>query len=198
MFTLSPFAVPIFVVPVNWANKSNIEKLIEQRGFEDRPDDEIDLFSQLPSIETAPEIEDLKQLILNYTPELNEKLGFQHLDYRITSMWLTQYKNNQFIPSHWHTNAFISGIYYPNGCESSPIVFQNPLPWPCIFPNINKENTFNRESVEYGFKEEVIVYFPSWLRHYTMPNQSANKTSIAFNLWPVGEIQSESISKLVL
>lgn len=199
MIILSPFAVPIFVVPVNWENKANIAKLMGRRAFEQRPDDEQDMFSQISGVELDPELEELRQIILDLTPELNEKLGIkQGLSYRFSSMWLTKYRENQFIPSHWHTNSYISGVYYPEGCEASSIVFQSPMPWPCIHPNIEKHNSFNREHAEYGFKDEVIVFFPSWLRHYTMPNQSSNKNSIAFNLWPVGEVQSESISKLVL
>ncbi len=190
LYAFSPFAVPVFMADVCWKNKQVIHDITAESN--NKP------FGQKLNLEQDTRFDSLKQLILQKIPDIADKLGLESPTCEISSMWLNTYKEKQFIHPHWHPNSWLSGVYYPYGCESSPISFETPLPCPTISPNIKHKTNFNQELAEYNIKVESLLIFPSWLRHYTVPNSTDEKISIAFNIWPRGLLQSDAISKVAI
>ncbi len=189
LYTFAPFSVPIFMTDVCWTSKQIIHDVITEEDNK--------TFGQKLNLEQDSRFDSLKKLILDKIPEIADRLGLDSPTCDIPSMWLNHYTENQFIHPHWHVNSWLSGVYYPYGCESSPISFETPLPCPTISPSIKRRSEFNQEIAEYRLKTESLLIFPSWLRHYTVPTGPEEKLSIAFNIWPRGLLQSDAISKVV-
>lgn len=189
LYTLAPFSVPIFIADVCWKDKQVIhDTIIESENKK---------FGQKLNLEQDIRFDSLKQLVLEKIPEISDRLGLENTNCEIPSMWLNVYTENQFIHPHWHANSWLSGVYYPYGCESSPISFETPLPCPTLSPAVKRKTHFNQEIAEYRLRTESLLIFPSWLRHYTVPTGPEEKLSVAFNIWPRGLLQSDAISKVV-
>ena len=191
LYTFTPFSVPIFMTDACWKDRQVIHDIISESEVDNRN------FGQRTNLEQDSRFDTLRNLILSTIPHLVEQMGLEAPECKISSMWLNTYKQNQFIHPHWHPNSWLSGVYYPYGCESSPISFESPLPCPTLSPEILNKTQFNQEIAEYRIKTESFLFFPSWLRHYTMPTGPEEKISIAFNIWPQGLLQSDAISKVV-
>jgi uncharacterized protein (TIGR02466 family) len=192
LYTFTPFSVPIFMTDACWKDRQVVHEIISETETENKK------FGQRLNLEQDIRFDSLKELILSIVPSLTERLGLNTPDCEISSMWLNTFKENEFIHPHWHVNSWLSGVYYPYGCETSPISFESPLPCPTLSPAIKNKTQFNQEIAEYRIKTESFLFFPSWLRHYTVPTGPEEKISIAFNIWPRGLLQSDAISKVVV
>jgi len=184
------FSVPIFMTPIVWKNK---DKVINEtiKHFEE--------VTQVVGLEGGDEYNELKEIILSFKSEIFDLLGFDETELEMSRLWINRFVKDEFIKPHWHPNSWLSGVYYPYGSNGSPITFLSPLPCPTIAPNVKKSNAYNNEQMDYNFSGESMIIFPSYLRHYTTPVQdSNNRISIAFNLWPKGTLQSDAISKVTL
>tara|TARA_R110000772_G_scaffold426_6_gene1545 strand:- start:3945 stop:4502 length:558 start_codon:yes stop_codon:yes gene_type:complete len=101
---------------------------------------------------------------------------------RITNSWHNVYSKGHKTLHHHHHGSVISGAYYAKaGDNSSPIIFENPFykfrgaeesievtPYSC------NENKFDIE-------DGMLILFPSWITHYTLPNESDERIVISFN-----------------
>lgn len=106
-------------------------------------------------------------------------------DICITNMWATIYTNNAYVPEHIHNNSLYSGVFYvktPKNCGN--LVFKDPS---YIAKTMSSKLNSDFPSVsiihEQVVEEGLIVLFPSWLPHYSQPNQSDDdRIIISFNL----------------
>jgi len=104
----------------------------------------------------------------------------------IAKLWTTIYPPKCFVPEHIHSNNLISGVFYikaPKNCGD--IVFHDPN-WVAKSMCSNGESTF---PVKGGTKAPWtpvagdLLLFPSWLPHYTEPNESdEDRIIVSFNL----------------
>ena len=129
--------------------------------------------------------------ILNHISGLEETIQKEINDYtttiglcetRITNSWDNIYNKGAKVLHHHHHGSVISGAYYAKaGDDSSPIIFENPFykfrgaeesveytPYSCA------ENKFDIE-------DGMLILFPSWITHYTLPNESDERIVISFN-----------------
>lgn len=191
IYTFAPFAVPIFLVDVNWHEKENLKTILDESPKREK------VFDQTYDVVNNSKIESLKNIVHNSMNMVIEELGVERPKLEITSMWINSYKENQNIHPHNHSNSWYSGVYYPYGSESGPIKFMSPLmnsstiSLKCI-----KSNRFNQDLAEFNIRTESMLLFPSWLVHYTVPSTSP-KISVSFNVWPRGLIGFDDISKVV-
>ena len=112
-----------------------------------------------------------------------------NLNYKFINSWITKTEPNGFSQKHSHANTFLSGVYYPVGCEGFNIKFYRGKN---NFWSINKNlnNILNMESFILSIKENnTLILFPSDLKHSIEINESdADRYSIAFNINPKGFI----------
>ena len=103
----------------------------------------------------------------------------------ITNMWATIYPKGAHVPEHVHNNSLYSGVFY---AKTSPncgnIVFKDPS---YIAKSMASKLSDGFPSVPVTFTQEVdtgiMILFPSWLPHYTQPNESdEDRIIISFNL----------------
>ena len=138
-----------------------------------------------------PLLNPLKKSILKLSKEYLNKINHKFEDIQISSSWINILNKDQKIQNHDHSNSYISGVYYLN--KGSNIVFYNPLDNLWSFkPDFIPNSKFNIEP-----KPNLLLIFPSFLRHSVNPSIEDDRYSIAFNIIPKGEF-GPTTSKLYL
>ena len=117
-----------------------------------------------------------------------KKILMLNTDYKIFSSWLTKTKPKDFSDSHFHSNSWLSGVYYPKGDPGFSIKFFNDSM--TQFLTLPTEyNIFNSREWVTIPEDNFLILFFSQLRHKVMPNQSKkDRFSLSFNLLPKGEV----------
>ena len=127
---------------------------------------------------------------------LKKILMLENINYRIFNSWLTKTKPKVFADSHFHTNSWLSGVYYPKSDPGFRINFFNDTMTQFFTPP-TEYNMFNARDWIITPKDNFLILFFSQLRHKIMPNRSQkDRFSLSFNLLPKGEI-GESDSKTI-
>jgi|TARA_R100000322_G_C5410452_1_gene183732 uncharacterized protein (TIGR02466 family) len=117
---------------------------------------------------------------------IKDILMLENIDYEIYSSWLTKTEPNAYSQSHNHSNAWISGIYYPKYDPGFTIKFFNDNI--SQFFSIPKSyNIYNCRDWTITPEDNDLILFFSQLRHKIMRNESTNdRYSLAFNTIPKG------------
>lgn len=108
------------------------------------------------------------------------------LSIKMDNAWININKKHNYNAAHDHGHGLFSGVYYVKAEESmGDIVFMNPCPAQGICINeetVKTHNPFNSGLYKFKPKTGMLVLFPSWMIHYTLPNQTEeDRISIAFN-----------------
>ena len=136
-----------------------------------------------------PIFSDLKFKILKYATEYLEHHGFIFEDIQIASSWGTLTHINEISQKHFHTNSYISGVYYLE--DSSNINFYSPIEdkW---FLKLQRNNIPHDPHTcyfqYYTPKPNSLIFFPSYLVHSIEVSKKNHRRSISFNIVPKGEI----------
>jgi len=128
-------------------------------------------------LEEYPTLEAQIQVAID---QYTKKVGL--LTLKPTSSWYGVYENGSMIDRHKHANSQVSGAYYPY-VESAytSIIFENPL-LPLRSTDIYNNNTdYSTEGRIIEVRSGDLVLFPSWVYHYTTPNQSGKRCVISFD-----------------
>ena len=103
----------------------------------------------------------------------------------IANMWVTIYPAGAYVPEHTHAKADVSGVFYVKAAgDCGDLVFRDPS-WVAKTACNNGESTFPIEGTRQRFKPSTgdLLLFPSWLPHYTEPNNTKeDRIIISFNL----------------
>ena len=127
---------------------------------------------------------------------LKEKLMLKNINYKIFSSWLTKTKPQGYSDSHYHSNSWLSGIYYPKADPGFSIKFFNDNMTKFFTPS-TEYNIFNSRDWVITPEDNFLILFFSQLRHKIMLNQSTkDRFSLSFNLLPKGEF-GENDSKTI-
>ena len=103
----------------------------------------------------------------------------------IINMWTTIYPTGAFVPEHIHSNSLFSGVFYaktPENCGN--IVFKDlsSVAKTMYVPNVREFPAVDTMHVHH-VKESSMVIFPSWLPHWTQPNESdEDRIMVSFNI----------------
>ena len=103
----------------------------------------------------------------------------------LSSMWYNVNKQHEDHPPHTHSNALLSGVYYPpfEGVDHSPIEFIDTRNRCAIAPSVKAYNVQNSDSWQYNVVPNSILLFPAWLQHWVPVNQNTQpRISISFNI----------------
>ena len=122
---------------------------------------------------------------------------------RLTDSWVTIQRKGGSHHPHWHTNALLSIVYYPQ-IKDGNIYFFTPKSKIEKETNLGfeiiNENIFNSPNTELTLNQNDIVIFPGWLQHGVRKNKSEGyRISIAANYWIKGKLGAEdAINRLSL
>jgi uncharacterized protein (TIGR02466 family) len=143
---------------------------------------------QSKNIVNDPEIQELKDEILRHVQKISEYIGRNlNLEYVVENMWININRKNHFDIIHDHPGFSFSGTFYVKFDEDcGNIVFTNPnscSSW--AFKKITARNytPYNSEVYSIFPEENLLVIFPSSVKHYVEPNLSDHdRISISFNV----------------
>ena len=105
------------------------------------------------------------------------------------SSWLSVHDKGDFSPRHYHSNSWLSGVYYPivNPMSGKFMVKARPPYGWCdgfMIPESEVEhfNDITSSTYSYSPQEGDLFLFPSHLDHESEPNQSdLDRVCVAFN-----------------
>ena len=105
----------------------------------------------------------------------------------LDNFWFNINRYKEGNKTHSHPCTSIAGVFYvktPENCGN--IVFENPnchIDWTWTEDRIKERNPYNHQSYFFNSKENLLLMFPSYLRHYVNMNKSQeDRISMAFNL----------------
>ena len=136
---------------------------------------------------TFPEI---KKIIMNYFNEFkNSVLKYTTTDFEITTSWATKTEPQGFCQNHAHRNSFYSGVLYWQDIDNtSNLSFTNPINYG-FYIDSPYPNDFNALTYTLEYKKNLLVFFPSYLEHRILTNNSSKiRYSLAFNFFPIGSL----------
>ena len=126
------------------------------------------------------EFEDIRKAIEERLDEYCDDVGLERVD--IGKAWINDQAQEGYVASHRHELSIVSGAYYPIVEEgSASIVFESPIRTPRMSEIHNKATNFTADKMEFEPKSGMLILFPSWLYHYSLPNKTANRVTISFN-----------------
>jgi uncharacterized protein (TIGR02466 family) len=139
-------------------------------------------------IET-PELQELFSEIRNQLHVLKTEAGMKdNVELDISNIWINVNEQNSYNDVHTHPGSAYSGVYYVkcNQDDSGSIMFRSPIVAHEYHLNCELFKD-NRQLVAYTRclyppVEQNVLFFPSWLGHNVMPNNSSEmRISISFN-----------------
>jgi len=122
------------------------------------------------------------------------------VDWHITTSWCNKHGIGDWGHSHYHKNSLFSGVFYFDVPENSgDLVMENHspmLPFPPTIEFKHKDyNIFNSRVWSVKPVNNLLVLFPSFLRHYVKKNESdSDRYSVAFNVFFRGSIGEREAS----
>jgi uncharacterized protein (TIGR02466 family) len=109
----------------------------------------------------------------------------------ITQSWINFSQPGEWHHSHYHRNAFLSGVFYINAnIDQDKITFKSPYE-PSIAYTPTSLNTYNTDEANVLIKTGDLVLFPARMHHMVGPNErNQTRISLSFNTFLRGELDS--------
>ena len=104
----------------------------------------------------------------------------------IGKSWINSQSENGYVASHRHELSIVSGAFYPIvEPGSAPLVFDSPIKGPRMSEIHNVATHFTSDTMEFDPRDGMLILFPSWLYHYSLPNKTAKRITISFNTFHI-------------
>ena len=121
----------------------------------------------------------------------------------MTNSWAVRHKKGDEAGQHNHANALLSGILYTQADQKSgDVLFTKERNYFNLFNDqvlqvpFTEGNDYNAEGWAITPKTNMILLFPSHLRHEVYPSESDNdRYCVAFNYFPFGSFGYSADSK---
>jgi uncharacterized protein (TIGR02466 family) len=128
--------------------------------------------------------EDLKDMKSDFQRAVDaycEKVGLPN-NVKISISWFNKLGKGQSVQLHRHEVSIVSAAYYPKVDQGSAgLNFVSPLQPYRMHELFNKNTEYNTKTVEVPCEQGVLYLFPSWLEHFSNPNQTDERITISFN-----------------
>ena len=137
---------------------------------------------------------DLNKKVINYFNEVvctsNSIIPY------ITQSWINYTETNQFHPRHFHSNSYVSGVFYIDAQkEVDSITFYKTKTEDTVELNVTKHNPFNSMSCLFPVETGNIFLFRSSLIHGVNKKKGTNtRISLSFNTFIKGTLGNEKES----
>ncbi len=192
------FQVPLFEFPCFVDNQQEICADMHARWQTREMDKAVtETYCTEDTLNEDPLYANLCTKILTGVMDVWDKMAFTGIQPYITSMWANSLGKNANIHDHGHSNSFYSGVWYPETPQLDPaskggfLKFIDPVTQKYqIMPQITQQNMINSGEIYMEPKEGMLLIFPSWLEHGTIPNRYTTEPrfSVSFNIWFRGEL----------
>ena len=110
---------------------------------------------------------------------------------KITQSWINKNPPGTIHTLHQHPNSFLSGVFYFQVDQSTPIEFISNYS-PTLVLESNSYNEFTGTSYTFSATEGTLILFPSYIKHRVGLNKTnSDRISLSFNTFPI-EMGSKS------
>jgi uncharacterized protein (TIGR02466 family) len=186
---------PVFSCPI-FATKLNLKKEELQsylKDFEnikyhnsDPNKKRVSLISQEYFLLKKNKYKKLKSMIMESLKFYNQEYLKYNVDFKMTTSWIAKAPKNTSSNLHFHSNSFISGVFYLQAEKNSGnIKFENVRLSQIQIPQVTESTIYNANQFYFVPEPNLLLFFPSWAYHTIMENESnKDRISIAFNFLP--------------
>jgi hypothetical protein len=187
--------IPIFSIPLGTLKISermnffNIKNYEFKKNYSEDANNHYFITKSKKILDDYPEE---KKIILNYINlYLKGILKYTNIDFSVTSSWATKLEPNSYSYLHNHKNCYLTGVLYFDDfydSKSGLLEIHNPYDHLTSYEFFPSEiNELNTKTISIIPEKNLLVLFPSYLKHSTSLSKSKNnRYSIAFNVIPVG------------
>ena len=176
---------------------SNSWKLgLKSSSQEDFNRDGVTSFDCAPSLFYTKEWEEIAYFILDTALNMITSVyNNTNKIFTLQNLWTSVYPENAYVPTHIHSNALLSGVFYAKaeaGCGN--LAFQDPAYLlKTMYSHDLKEFPTVRTRYEQEVKTGRIILFPGWLPHESLPNKSSSdRIILGFNINMIEKSDFES------
>jgi uncharacterized protein (TIGR02466 family) len=139
-------------------------------------------FSEEVNILEKPELVKIKKFIQETLDYYMEDIWSAVERVVPTISWTNLNTKGAMHSKHWHSNSILSGVFYFQTTESTPITFYNPIPHTSLQVEYKNITPFNALSHDTQIESGDVIIFPSPLLHSVSYNQNdEDRYSLAFN-----------------
>ena len=133
-----------------------------------------------------------EKILLKYFHKFSDAFYNRRINFKITTSWAVKLTEGEAVHHHNHVNCMWSAVFYYGKYtdKSCPLQFQNPvrgLNPLAIDGSPSMHNPMNTD-ISIAPQTNMIIFFPSWIYHYSEPNQETTRYSLAFNVMPTDTI----------
>ena len=137
------------------------------------------------SLVNLPLFLNLKNNILKYSKLYLDSLNKEYEDTQISCSWGNILLKNGKVLAHHHSNSYLSGVFYLD--HGSDIVFENSSNTQYKAIELPTKPGFHINRFKVTPKPNLLLIFPSHLKHSVVPSKENHRISIAFNIIPKGK-----------
>ncbi len=195
------FPIPIYTSSIDTTNVK--QRSLDSIEFGEQVGNNVSL-SYNDRILEESQFKNLKKEIDNHVSYFfHEILGYSEAATTThASSWFVKSNPGQKTIDHSHANSLISGVlYFKTPKNSGNIIFISDMPQVLsniIVPDVKNKNFYNDRSYGITPQENMLILFPSYLKHQVDYNKSnETRLSLAFNYFIKGELSSRT-GKLIL
>lgn len=130
----------------------------------------------------------VKKVLKSYIDSFLYECFEYNCKFDITTSWMTKLGVNESVHYHNHRNSFISGVFYFDEYtdKTCPLIFKNPIYETIPFQIGKYKSNLMCSDIAVKPEHNLLVLFPSWIYHYSNPNEEKVRRSLAFNVMPKG------------
>jgi len=190
------FPEPIYIFNLN-RDFSKKEKQVLKKEQKKINNNIFNKISKNKDVLSIGDLRDIKEFIAISLKEYLENVIVpkHRIGLYTTESWLNFTKINERHHKHYHSNSFISGVFYFQTAKKDMISFHK-LPKNNFEIETNRFNLFNCNSWDLPVNLGQLILFPSYLEH-SVPvlEENITRISLSFNTFITGDInQGDAIS----
>ncbi len=131
-----------------------------------------------------------KKVLTNHFNKFIKEIFNYECQFKITTSWMTKLGVGESVHYHNHLNSLWSGVFYfdeytENSCA---LQFRNPIAHTLPLAIGKSKHNVMTKDCAIPPKHNLLIFFPSWIYHYSQPNMEKERKCLAFNFMPKGQI----------
>tara|TARA_R100000963_G_C4637091_1_gene101022 strand:- start:273 stop:875 length:603 start_codon:yes stop_codon:yes gene_type:complete len=185
------FPEPIYIFNLN-RSFSKKEKQVIRKEQKKVNSNIFNRISKNKNILSIGDLSDIKSFIaLSFKEYLEDVVAPKNrVGLYTTESWLNFTRINERHHKHYHSNSFISGVFYFNTAKKDMICFHKK-PSNNLEIETDKFNFFNCNSWDLPVTPGQLVLFPSYLEHSVpVVEEKVTRISLSFNTFILGDISN--------
>ena len=181
---------PILIFPYQGKDLDTLAKYVLNLDYRDS---ELDVTKKSINFNLLDDgkLLNLKNFFLEAINQYSQIVCGSNQEIGIQQSWSNLSKKQEGHKEHYHTNSYLSGVFYLMNEPQIPIIFHSASSiqreWFSVVPDLTEDGWYGCRSESVAFRADVgnLLVFSSRLRHSVPPNHTDKKRlSLSFNTFP--------------